>query len=408
MKKISLILISLLTLTALFTTSCKKEIENADNSTVHVKESATVKSVISSLRSGPGQSNNGTASQVQVNNAIDAYFCFDFVYPISVVYNDGSVQSLADDNELSLAIVSQTDIYYIIDFVYPFDISQNGTTITINNEDDFTSAINSCLSFTNFCLMQTTCFDFVYPISLEMTDGSVVTVNNQQEFDSLFTAASFPVDIVYPFEVSQNGTNQTISNAVEFQVLLDSCYGNSVYFSSLPPSSTFSSYFSLVYPVTLVYNDGTTLVVNNDTEYDDAMYGSTSSHYVVDFQYDIEITINGVNGTIHNAEEFFDQIVYFITGHSGFAAGAGYSPLPSTSVFANCFTINYPITFVYSDGSTQILANDAEYDQYLEGSTMSLYVIDFEYPFTVTQNGNPITVNSLLDFETLIGDCVNN
>ena len=107
---------------------------------------------------------------------------------------------MADDNEFAQAIVDQTPNHYIIDFVYPFDVIQNGNTITINNDTDFENLINSCITITPLTPTQSFCFDFVYPVSVEMSDGSTVSVNSNAEFDALFTANGnvYPVDMVYP------------------------------------------------------------------------------------------------------------------------------------------------------------------------------------------------------------------
>ena len=407
MKKFSLFLIAVLTMTALFTTSCKKEIENVENPK-QVQESASVKSVINSLRSGPSQS-AGNATQSQVTYAIDQFFCFDYVYPVSVVYNDGSVESFADINEFALAIVDETQSHYIIDFVYPFDITQNGTVTTINNDTDFTNAVNSCQTLDNFALSMN-CFEFVYPVDVEMSDGSIVTANDQQGFSDLFASQSvYPVDMVYPFDYTENGNTHTVTNALDFQILLDDCVsgGNWVYHSDLPPFWVFGAFFNLDYPVTLVYNDGTTIVVNNETEYDAIIYNdfnnSTPNHYIVDFQYDFDVTdSSGVTTTIHNLQEFYDLINYY---YNNLPSGGGNQGvvLPYSSEFP-CFNIIYPVTIVYSDGSTLSVTSNTDYDQHLYG-IQNILAVDFQYPITITQNGNTITINDRTEFDIYVSGC---
>ncbi len=406
MKKFSLILISLLTVVALSTTSCKKEIETVDN-TNHVQESAMVKSVFNRLQAGPSQS-GGTATQSQVSYAIDQFFCFDYVYPISVVYNDGSVQSLADINEFALAIYNETQSHYIIDFVYPFDISQNGTVTTINNDTDFENAVNSCHTLEHFALSMD-CFEFVYPVGVEMSDGSTVTANNQQEFNALFASQSvYPVDIVYPFDYTENGNTHTVTNAVDFQILLDGCANTNpwVYSSDLPHDYIFMSFFNLDYPITLVYNDGTTVVVNNATEYEAIINNdyntNTPTHYIVDFQYDFDVTdASGVTTTIHNITEFYNLINYYYNNPS--SGGNQGTVLPYTSEFP-CFAINYPVTLVYADGSTLSVSSNTDYDQHLYGAQNNA-AVDFQYPVTITQNGVAITINSRADFDNYVRGC---
>ena len=408
MKKLSLILIAILTMTVLFTTSCKKEIENVKNPK-QIQESASVKSVINSLHSGSSQS-AGNPSQSQVSYAIDQFFCFGYVYPISVVYNDGSVESFADINEFAFAIVNETQSHYIIDFVYPFDIIQNdGTVTTINNDTDFANAVNSCQTLENFALSMD-CFEFVYPVDVEMSNGSIVTTNDQQEFEALFALQNvYPVDMVYPFDYTENGNTHTVTNSLDFQILLDDCVsgGNWVYHSDLPPFWVFGAFFNLDYPVTLVYNDGSTIVVNNETEYDAIIYNdfnnSTPDHYVINFQYDFDVTdYNGVTTTIHNLQEFYDLINYYYNNNPNGGGNQG-ATLPYSSKFP-CFNINYPVTIIYSDGSTLSVSSNAEYDQNLTGA-QNIVAVDFQYPITITQNGYIIVIIDRIGFDSYVSSC---
>ena len=401
MKKFSLFLIAVLAMTALFTTSCKKEIENVKNPE-QVQESASVKSVINSLRTGASQS--GNAAQGQVSYAIDNFLCFDFVYPISVIYNDGTVQSLADENEFAQAIANQVQqTYYIVNFVYPFDITQNGTVTTINNDTDFANAVASCATLEDFNLHHLSCIEFVYPVSVEMSDGGIAVVNNQQEFEALFWQASMigPVDMVYPFDIiNSDGSTYTVDNSCDFQRILWNC--NPIY-SGLPPYDYFLGFFDLVYPVTLVYNDGSTLVVNDYMEYGSAIYDGTATHYVVDFQYDFDVTdTNGVTTTIHNLQEFYDLINYYYNNNASGGGNQG-TVLPYSSEFP-CFNINYPVTIIYSDGSTLSVTSNADYDQHLYGP-QNIGAVDFQYPITINQNGNTITVNNRTEFDSYVSGC---
>lgn len=400
MKKLSFILITLMTLASLFTASCKKNIEKIDDPP-QVNESETVRSVINSLRSGPSQSAGRTANQGQVSYGIANYFCFDFVYPISVIYNDGGVQSFSNDNEFAQAIVDQTQSHYIADFVYPFDVSLNGSITTIHNDTELMDAIDACTPLEDFTLSQMSCYELVFPVSVEMSDGSIATATNQQEFEALFGSTSvYPVDMVYPFEIIEYGNTITITNSVDFQVMLYNC--RPIY-CELPISSDFLPFFDLVYPVTLIYNDGSTIVVNSSMEYDSAIYDSTAGHYIVDFQYNIEVVDNN-NGTttvIHNRTEFFNLINYYISQNPG--SGNNQTPLPQTSDFS-CFTINYPVTLVYTDGSTQVVHNDTEYDQSIF-LPQNIYAYDFQYPITVTQNGSTITLNDRASFDNMVSGC---
>jgi len=402
MKKSRLIILSFLMLFALFNTSCKKDVAENTETEQSRQESEVVRSVVTSFRSIASQSTQNGSSVNQTQSALNSYFCFDFVYPISIVYNDGTTQSLADDNEFAQAIVDQTAGHYIIDFVYPFDVLQNGSTITINNDVEFENLINSCTTITPVVPIQSTCFDYVYPISIEMSDGSTVVVNNDTELDNLFMNANnnlYPVDIVYPFDVIQNGQSLTINNSVEFNALLDSCYGCGVVASFMPPSAAFDQCFDLNYPLDLMLDDGTTITVNNNTEYDDAIFAMTPP-FVVDFVYPVSATDdNGTTYTFNDIYEFSQALM------NCSMSPAGGSQLPVSYLY-DCVDLVYPVTIIMSDGTTQVANDVNEYDAIVGSTNTSVYAVDFQYPVNISYNGQTYTVNSLDEiFINYVSNC---
>jgi hypothetical protein len=393
MKKLinsKIAIIALMMLFSLFNTSCKKDIETKDEK--QIEESASVKSVLNSLRVGPSQNQNNQ-NPTQTQNALNQYLCFEFSYPVSIIYNDGTTQSLADDTEFANAIAGQTNSHYIINFVYPFDVVlANGNTQTINNDTEFSDLVNSCQTTNPNAPLPTDayCFDFVYPVTLIYNDGSTLVVNDDNEFDNACFSgnASHYIDhIAYPFDVVDiNGQNQTIDNAVAFQALVDSCNGPVVDFAYLPSSDTFAGCIELVYPVTLVYSDGTTATVNSDQEYDAALSGSTSNHFVYDFQYDFSVIQNGNLMVVH---DFYDFVYLYSTCQGGYTSTLN-------------FTFNYPVDVILSDGSTVTVNNDAEMDTIMEATPNTPpYFVDFVYPFTVVQNGVTITIHNRTEYDNL-------
>jgi len=388
--------IALLMLFSLFNTACKKDIETKDYT--QIEESASIESILNSLKVGPSQDQNSHNPE-QTQNAIDQYLCFEFSYPFSLMYNDGTTQIIANDTEFSNAIVNQTNTHYIIDFVYPFEvILENGTTQTIHNDLEFSDLINSCQTISPNGPVPTMayCFDFIYPITLVYNDGTTLVVNNDQEFDDAYingTQSHYIDHISFPIDVlDQNGQTETINDAVAFQALIDSCYGSTVYLALLPPSDFFGGCFELNYPVTLVYNDNTTLTVNNNQEYDDTLTNSTTQHYIVDFEYDISVTQNGNTVVVHDINGFFDLYINCV-------------PTPDYTDLL-CFTFNYPIDVIMSDGTTVTVNNDTEMNAIMAATPNTPpYFVDFVYPFTVEKDGVTITINNQTEFNDLINSC---
>jgi hypothetical protein len=402
MKKTRFILLSFLMMFALFNTSCKKDIEETPQQQ-QVEESEGVKSVVSAMRS---------SNTSNTQNAVSSYFCFEFNYPISLMYSDGSTASIADDNEFAQAIQNQTQTLFIINFVYPFNVTKDGQTITVNDDNDFVNLVNSCQTINNNVPTptQTFCFDFVYPVTLILDDNTTVVVNNNTEFDNLVMNGQnghYVVNITYPFDVTQNGTNTTIANSVEFQTLMDSCFscggstGGNVYYAYLMPSYVFDNCLTLDYPVTLVYNDGSTITVNNNTEYDDALMNSTATLYIVDYQYPFTVTQNGSTVTINDINGLYDALNTCCSGN----------PNGNVSFTDSlCFEFVYPVTLVYNDGTTLTVNNNTEMDDAVSrtNNTQQHHVDTFQYNISVIQNGATIVVHNDQEFQQLLDSCYNN
>ncbi len=404
MKKSKLWVLNLLVFFALFNTSCQKDIETTDPGTQQ-NESELVRSVVSSLNRNNQQQTNPAQSQAQTQSAINSYLCFEFVYPISIIYNDGSTLSLADDAEFAQAIVSQTNQHFIINFVYPFDVIKDGNIISVTSDADFENLINSCQTFNMYILSptQTYCFDFVYPVDIEMSDGSVATVHDASEFDLLFANASanyYPVNMVYPFEVDKDGQIITIHNSVEFETLIDSCFGGNVCPDGLLIPSDWFACLSLNYPIDLLYNDGSTVTVNNDREYDDALYNSTVNHYVEDFVYDIIVLENGNVHVVHNIQEFYDLYMNCFTG-----GAIAYTD-------SLCFDFVYPLQVLDFSGNATTVNNNTELNDFMEqlypnGNQFPFIDNDFVYPVQIVYNGTTFTLNDINDYYSAINTYCN-
>lgn len=152
--------------------------------------------------------------------------CFRFVYPFSVTMPDATTITLESRDDKVLIrqwYAANPDVDEKPALVFPIEIEyQDGTTATINNAAELEDARLDC--------RRTRCFDYVYPFSVTMPDGSTITLNSRDD-KSLIRAwyatnpgvderpeLVFPIDIVYP-----NGTVQTINNETELQEAKDNC-----------------------------------------------------------------------------------------------------------------------------------------------------------------------------------------
>ena len=266
-------------------TSCKNNdaiIDIPDNTT----KSAAVKKSMKVLKTHFNQDGSLNEANNPIGNILFD-FCFEFVYPVTLSYNNGTEVVVQNFNELTEVLVNMTNNLFIDGIAFPFDVEvvENGAVVvrTITSEDEFIALIESCdidnddgcvctqeyspvcveiqtpngggtytMEFPNMCYAEcegftqedvvecdnsnptggnffADCFGLVFPFSIVVDSGDLVEINNEDEFDTaLFTTSTF--DFVYPLDVTQevNGAVETITlaNVDDLIDLLDSCNVN--------------------------------------------------------------------------------------------------------------------------------------------------------------------------------------
>ena len=153
------------------------------------------------------------------------------------------------------------------------------------------------------------CFNLVFPVTFDMPDGSTITVTSNDE-DSWTEikawyeanpdseekpALQYPVDIVY----EKDETTVTINNDDEMRGAYRHCGGRD--------DDRDRACFALVYPVTFIMPDGSTITVADREDWAElkAWYeANPDSEERPTLQYPVDITYrDGTTQTINNDEE---------------------------------------------------------------------------------------------------------
>jgi len=257
-------------------TACENEDVILDDQVQDVTvESESIMAALSAMGSNFDDSGNVDVNSSPAGNIIFD-FCFDFVYPITLSYNTGASVTVNDLDGLVNVIISSTDQLFINGIAFPFDVEtfddSTGSVVvqTINNEAEFINLLDNC-DFGDVgggC----SCNDVYAPVCVEYTDpnGLVHVISYPNECEALcdgFTQADFLTD----------------------------CIDNDIFDFGV-------GCFDLNYPLDLILDDGSTITVNNDTEFGNAMF----NQYVVNFVYPITVTLeaDGSVVTVNNEIEF--------------------------------------------------------------------------------------------------------
>ncbi|MDI9257643.1 hypothetical protein [Flavobacterium sedimenticola] len=156
----------------------------------------------------------------------DQFLCFQFVYPITLSYNDGTVITVATYQGLLDILTAETETLFIVGIAFPFQVQQEGAITTIDNEAEFYALIEDCgFSPINDDVLQFSCLQIVFPISVVNDNGVTIEVNTQAELESLLINGAL-VDIVFPISVTQNNEVIVVNDLYELFELYDECDGN--------------------------------------------------------------------------------------------------------------------------------------------------------------------------------------
>ncbi len=228
MKKIKFILVAI-TFSMLALTSCQ------DNGPVTPDQpdataSIALRTVLNKIKATNDPSGRYSSTERSTNDNDDG-FCFDFVYPLQFEYNNGTLVSVDSFQGLIQVLMNETNELYIVGVVFPFDVVllQDGTTVTINSEQDLVEVLENCDDFDVWDDEDVVvdCFEFVYPIDMIASDGTTVTVNSNDELVEFFETqdAMYEPNFVFPITVVNLDDEEiVIENIYDFFDLMDDCY----------------------------------------------------------------------------------------------------------------------------------------------------------------------------------------
>ncbi|WP_418636403.1 hypothetical protein [Winogradskyella sp.] len=273
--RINSIVISLLFVLFCFT-SCQDEINEIENP--NDQEAIVPNSTLVNLM-GRTAANSGAADDI-----LDGASCFSVELPVTVVVNDITtiIETEADlealEDMLSDVVIDED----ILDFVFPITIIFNDySEIFIENEDELQTFVNECVYNENAVIE---CADFVYPISfsvfnsgfnlidtvvIQNDEALYVFLNELEEDESvLIVSLNFPITIQYANgETVDVNTNQELTDAIEAaeqfcNVIDDDCLEDEIALNLVECPWNFSNGTDTYDNYQLIFNDNGELLIS--------------------------------------------------------------------------------------------------------------------------------------------------
>ena len=260
------------------------------------------------------------------------------------------------------------------------------------------------------------CFYMVFPVTFVMPDGSTITVSSDDEsgwselkswyesndaYDSR-PSIQYPIDIV--FDSEEGEISETIHNDEDMDLALEECkealYEDRDWIEK--------ECYKLVFPVTFVMPDGSTITVASDDESGwselKSWYESNESEEEPSLQYPVEIirdTEQGEETIVINSEEELAEIKEACRDY-----------IEDSDDSEDCFEFLYPVTFIMPDGSSITVQNEDGllilHRWYEENSGYEEEPV-LQYPVSVvleTEEGETtLVVNSETEIDMIYENC---
>jgi len=176
--------------------------------------------------------------------------------------NDGAKDDFLDGNSCA-------------ELIFPVVATVNGLEITINNEADYELALEIMDEFNDDD--DTVAFNF--PITVKLSDYSEIVISSQEEFEDLNQECDNASDdmedaiscakVDFPISILTYDTNleQTGTVVIESEQQL---------YSFVDDLEESDNLFSIKYPITVTLSNGTSVEINDDSEFEDAIEECTS------------------------------------------------------------------------------------------------------------------------------------
>jgi hypothetical protein len=338
MKKLKLILI-LFAVSALIFQSC-----SSNEDSLEIEKSSALRMFLREMKVANNISGRTSSD--------DSNMCFEFVYPLTLSYNNGTTITVSSQVELFSILENETDVLYIEGISFPFDIIVAGSTspITITSEEGFWNIIQACdMDTYDDIIGEGPCYTFVYPFSLMTINNQVIVISSEEALYNLIdddNQDNYIIDFVYPFSVLSNNETIQINNSYEYEQLINNCVSSNC---NCPD----------VYEPVCVNIGGQVIEFPNACNAECAGFSSD------DF---VDCTNNGNNDTFDN-------------------------------ILDSCLNISYPVQVQYN-GAVATAQNDNDLLQLYTPNQNHLPL--FNYPIIVSFDDNPSETYSILNEESFI------
>ncbi len=169
--------------------------------------------------------------------------------------------------------------------------------------------------------------------------------------------------------------------------------------------------FELIFPITVVFSDASTVAVNSFEEMKSAFKTwkeanpSVKGRPTIQFPYSVT-TQDGSIVTIENAEQLKALLATCITKGDGPGKGGGHDGGGPKGDGNPCFKINFPFTVITTSKGEVVINSQDEFQALLKSLKGTKEKPQYVYPITLTlKDGTVVTVKSAEEIKAIKDGC---
>ncbi|HRG20911.1 MAG TPA: hypothetical protein PLQ57_07760 [Saprospiraceae bacterium] len=343
--------------------------------------------------------------------------CFTIEYPFTLKDDQGGLHPVNDDTDFYTLFDSTTTGIVIVDYVYPINIADStGTVTVINNLDELAQAFASCTpsggwengDFPAYLIDdETSCYNLVYPISLKNVNGDIVAITDKTAF--LAALAEDLHFFVFPMTLDPvDGTaDVVVNNTDELFNALISCGGM--------PCDTIINWennfetiacYGIQFPITVTLINGTNQTIVNGQEFANVLLEGNVAGLVFPIQLIDEqnqvITVNSeteLNELVNECNTIVDPNINELQILAiGTMDSVGTQP---------CYTVLFPVQAIPQSvqGTVVTVQNQSQLLEYAFNPTGEGYTLIYPVKVKENETNTEVIFNSLQEILNFLVNC---
>lgn len=180
---------------------------------------------------------------IQERGGVGRFGCYELMFPVTLSFSDSSTVEVNSYDEMKQAIRAFIEANGPTrphpSFVFPVSVmSQDGDIITLNSESELRTLRAACRDRFGHhdphghSHRRLTCFEIVFPVTIEFPDGSTAQADDRQELHQLIRtwrhdnpSSTERPHLAFPLTVkmTEDGTLVTVNSRDELRDLKENC-----------------------------------------------------------------------------------------------------------------------------------------------------------------------------------------